>query len=124
MSHKGKVQLTFVIVAPPDQVAEGDRIFEHHAKWMADTHHREGEKAMLVYNVSKVPELSNPMDPSSEPTGNTCFILMEVYEGEAGIADHFQQAGDGWTEFGNFQKWIGACDATLVSSAPIVHSLW
>ena len=40
MWHKGKVQLTFIIVAPPDQVVKGDRIFEAHAKWMEETHHR------------------------------------------------------------------------------------
>ena len=124
MSHKGKVQLTFIIVAPPDQVAEGDRIFEHHAVWIEKTHHREGDKAMLVYNVSKAPELSNPMDSSSDPTGNTCFILMEVYESEAGVADHFQMADESWTEFSNFQNWLGACEVTIVPCAPIIHSLW
>ena len=36
MSQKGKVQLTFIIVAPPDQVAEGDRIFKTHAPWMVN----------------------------------------------------------------------------------------
>src|SRR5207244_6683127 len=32
MAHQGKVQLTYVIVAPPDQVKEGDRIFASHAR--------------------------------------------------------------------------------------------
>ena len=27
MAHKGKIQLMFVIVAPPEQVGEGDRFF-------------------------------------------------------------------------------------------------
>jgi hypothetical protein len=31
MAHKGKIQLTFVIVAPPEAVAEGDRLFQSHA---------------------------------------------------------------------------------------------
>ena len=78
MSQEGKVQLTFTIVAPPDQVAEGDRLFRSHAPWRAATHHRSGDKALLTYNVSKAPELSNPLDPSSAPTGNTCFVLSEV----------------------------------------------
>ena len=39
MAHQGNVQLTIVIVAPPDQVAEGDRIFGTHAPWMEATHH-------------------------------------------------------------------------------------
>ena len=73
---------------------------------------------------NKVAELSNPLDPSSEPTGNTHFILAEVYQSEAGIADHFQKAGDGWEEFENFVKWLGACKTTIIPSAPIIHSLW
>jgi len=56
---------------------------------MAQSHYREGEKALLRYNVVKGPELSNPWDPSSDPTGNTCFVLMEVYESEAGVEDHW-----------------------------------
>ena len=87
MSHKGKTQLTIVFTAPPDLVAEGDRIFASHAKWMRNTHSREGAKALLHYNVVKGPELSNPMDPSSKPTGNTSFVLTEVYETPAGVAD-------------------------------------
>ncbi len=53
MAHHGKIQLTYVIVAPPDQVKEGERIFASHAPWMKATHHREGNKALLSYNVSK-----------------------------------------------------------------------
>ena len=51
MSHKGKTQLTIVIVAPPDQVAEGERIFKSHAPWIEKTHHRSGDKALLEYTV-------------------------------------------------------------------------
>jgi hypothetical protein len=76
---------------PPEQVAEGDRIFRSHAPWMEATHHRTGEKALLSYNVSNGPELSNPMDLNSAPTGNTYFVLTEIYETEASVADHFQQ---------------------------------
>ena len=61
MAHVGKTQLTYVISAPPDQVAEGDRIFGTHGPWMEATHHRDGDKALLSYNVSKAPELSNPL---------------------------------------------------------------
>ncbi|MCZ6636122.1 MAG: hypothetical protein O7G87_22215 [bacterium] len=123
MSHKGNVQLTFVIVSPPELVAEGERIFVNHAEWMEKTHHREGDKALLVYDVSKAPEQSNPMDPSSELTGNTCFILAEIYASPAGVEDHFQQA-ESWEEFENFKKWLGACQVTIVTCAPVVHSLW
>ena len=124
MAQQGKIQLVFTIVAPADQVAEGDRIFEAHAKWMEATHHREGDKALLRYNVSKAPELANPMDPSAGTTGNTCFVLAEVYESEAGIADHFERAAGSWAEFEDFKSWMGECQVMIVPSAEIIHSLW
>ena len=77
MAYKGKIQLTIHIVAPPDQVEEGDRLFGTHGPWMEATHHRDGDKALLSYNVSKAPEVSNPMDPNADPTGNTVYILSE-----------------------------------------------
>lgn len=124
MAHKGKIQLTFVIVAPPDQVEEGDRLFRSHAPWMEATHHRKGDKTLLSYNVSKAPELSNPMDPKSAPTGNTCFILSEIYETEAGVADHFQQAEASWKDFPVLSKWFEKCKVTAVPAARIFNSLW
>jgi len=124
MAYHGKTQLTFIIVAPPDQVEEGDRIFRSHAPWMEATHHRDGEKALLRYTVSKAPELSNPMDPNSAPTGNTCFILDEIYETEAGVADHFQQAMSSWQDFPAFGAWLEKCKVTAVPAASILNSLW
>jgi hypothetical protein len=123
MSYHGKIQLTAIFVAPPDQVEEGDRIFRSHAPWMEATHHRTGAKALLSYNVSKVPELSNPMDLNSAPTGNTCFILTEIYETQAGVADHFQQSAS-WKDFPALGKWTERCKTTLVAAAPIINSLW
>ena len=124
MAHKGKIRLTFIIIAPPDQVGEGDRIFRSHAPWMESTHHRTGDKALLSYDVSKAPELSNPMDASSPPTGNTCFVLNEIYETEAGVADHFEQAEASWEDFPALGKWLEKCKVTAVPAAPIINSLW
>ncbi len=124
MSHKGKIQLIFVIVAPPAQVAEGDRLFRSHAPWIEATHHREGDKALLSYNVAKAPELSNPVDPNSAPTGNTTFILSEIYETAAGVADHFQMAGSTWQDFPALMKWAENCKVTGLPAAPIINSLW
>ena len=124
MSYKGKTQLTFIIVAPPAQVAEGDRIFRNHAAWMQKTHHRTGEKALLQYTVSKAPEPKNPMDPSAGTTGNTCFILNEYYESEAGVADHLEQTSSNWQDFPALTKWLEKCKMTAVPAAPVFNSLW
>ena len=124
MTYDDKIQLTIIIVAPPDQVAEGDRIFRSHAPWMEATHHRAGAKALLSYNVSKGPELSNPMDLNSAPTGNTYFVLTEIYETEAGVVDHFQQTTASWKDFPAIVQWMEKCKVTFVPAAPIINSLW
>jgi hypothetical protein len=124
MAYHDKIQLTLIIIAPPDQVEEGDRIFRGHAPWMESTHYRTGEKALLSYNVSKAPELSNPLDLNSAPTGNTCFILTEIYESKAGVADHFEQSKESWADFPAIIKWMEKCKATFVPAAPIINSLW
>jgi len=124
MAHEGKVHLAIVFTATPDLVAEGERIFDSHAAWMERTHHRDGEKALLSYDLAKGPELSNPLDPSSEPTGNTQFLLAEVYESQAGIDDHWQQAMESWDDFSSMVEWAQKCKPVTVHSAGIVHSLW
>ena len=124
MAHVGKVQLTYVISVPQDQVAEGDRIFKSHGAWMGASHHRSGDKALLAYNVSKAPELSNPFDANSAPTGNTIFVLHEIYESEAGVKDHFEQAMSNWSEFQNLLKWLEKCKVTGVAASPVINSLW
>jgi hypothetical protein len=124
MTYHDKIQLTIIIVAPPEQVAEGDRIFRSHAPWMEATHHRTGEKALLSYNVSKGRELSNPMDLNSAPTGNTYFVLTEIYETEAGVADHFQQTTASWKDFPAIVQWMEKCKVTFVPAASIINSLW
>ncbi len=123
MAYKGKSQITIVFTATPDLVGEGDRIFESHAKWIEETHSREGEKALLLYNIVKGPELSNPMDPSSGPTGNTTFVLTEVYESEAGVEDHWRQAAD-WKDITAIMEWASKCKVTTLHGSPVVQSLW
>jgi len=124
MSHEGKTQLTVNLSVSSDLVAEGDRIFRSHAIWMEKTHHRDGDLALLLYNVVKGAELSNPLDPASEPTGNTTFVLTEVYESPAGLEDHWTQAADNWEDFGAFMEWAGKVKVTTLHGSPVIHSLW
>ena len=124
MAYHDKLQITLIIIAPPDQVAEGDRLLKSHGSWMESTHYRTGEKALLSYNVSKGPEFSNPMDLNSAPTGNTCFVLSEIYESKAGVLDHFKQGPENWGDFPAVIKWMEKCKVTFVSAASIFNSLW
>jgi hypothetical protein len=123
MTYHDKIQLTLIIIAPPDQAAEGDRIFQSHGVWMESTHYRTGEKALLSYNVSKMEELSDPGDLNSAPTGNTCFVLTEIYESKAGVIDHFEQTMS-WGDYPAIRKWMEKCQVTFVSAASIFNSLW
>ncbi len=84
MAKVNEVRFVVSSICPPDQVAEGDRIYRSHIDWMKATHQREGPKALLSYDVSKSPELSEPFDLASKPTGNTVFVLTEVYGSDAG----------------------------------------
>ena len=124
MTYHGKKQLTLMIIAPPGQAEEGDRVFKSHAAWMESTHYRDGEKALLSYNVCKWPQLSDPTDLNSAPTGNTCFVLSEIYESEAGVLDHFKQANENWGDHDAFRKWLEKCQVTLVPAGSIFNSLW
>jgi hypothetical protein len=124
MAHEGKTHLTYVIICPPDQVEEGDRIFRSHRTWMERTHHRSGPKALLTYEVSRAPELSNIMDTSSDETGDMVYVLTEIYESEEGVADHFQQAQSSWEDFGALGDWLGKCRMYGTPAAPVMNSLW
>ena len=124
MKYDGKIHLNYAIIVAADQEAEGDRIFSSHIKWMESSHHREGEKALLQYIVSKAPELTNPMDTASEPTGNIIFILDEVYETAAGVQDHFEMAQSSWDDFPALAEWIGKNKIVGFPVGKIFNSLW
>ena len=124
MSQQGNIQFLILFSVPPEHLEEGDRIFESHAKWMERTHHKEGKKALLRYNFSAAPESKNPMDPDAEPTGRTNYVLAEVYQSEAGLQDHWQQAEDNWEDWDALQTWLKKVDFSMVNGAQIRHSVW
>jgi hypothetical protein len=107
----------------PDDVAEGDRIFASHGEWMKG-HPREGDEALIRYSISKGPELANPMDPNSEPTGNTIFVLDEVYESPAGVVRHWQDAIDNWEDVGAIMEWTAKATVSTLHSGTHVQALW
>ena len=113
MNYIGKAQFSFTIVTPAELEVEGDRVFKLHAEWMVKTHHREGDKALLQYNVSK----------SSDSNGNIIFVLTEVYETAAGIEDHRKQAHEA-EFFGDFRKWLNQCQVIGGEDEVVIYSLW
>ncbi|MDD7937962.1 hypothetical protein PHK61_05970 [Actinomycetospora lutea] len=123
MSEIGKTHIVVMWTVAPDDVAEGDRIFESHGKWMTG-HSREGDTALLDYSISKGPELENPLDPDSAETGNTMFVLDEFYESPAGVVEHWRLAGEGWEDLGAFMEWSARTKVSTMHNGTLVQALW
>ena len=123
MSENGKTNIVVMWTVSPENVAEGDRIFESHANWITG-HSREGDEALLSYRISKGPELSNPVDPNSDPTGNTIFVLSELYETPAGVPEHWRLAVESWPDLPAFIDWTAKGKASTLHSGDVVQALW
>ena len=123
MSKLGKTHLIAMWIVGPDDVAEGDRIFASHGEWMTG-HPRTGDVALLDYTISKGPELANPLDPNSEPTGKTIYVLDEYYESPAGIARHWQDAIDNWKDLGALMAWSAKGTVATLHNGTAVQALW
>jgi hypothetical protein len=123
VSFMGKTHLIIMWTVGPDDVAEGDRIFASHGEWMTG-HPREGDEALLSYTISKGPELTNPLDPNSEPTGNTVFVLDEYYESPAGVPRHWKDAMDNWKDIGAIVDWSAKGTVATLHSGTVVQALW
>src|SRR5688572_2328819 len=129
MSEMGKTHIVIMWTVSPENVAEGDSLFESHAKWMTE-HPREGPTALRSYSISKGPELSNPLDPDSSPTGNTIFVLDEVYESPAGPVEHWRLARssdplESWPEeLHAIMEWSAKGKICTLHSGTVVQALW
>ena len=123
MSHMGDTHLTIMFTVEAENVAEGDRLFASHGQWMKG-HPREGDEALLEYSVSKGPELSNPLDPNSEPTGRTIFVLDEHYASPAGIARHWQDSADNWPDMSAVLAWGAKAEVATLHNGTAVQALW
>jgi hypothetical protein len=122
MSHVGQSHLVIMFTVGPEDVAEGDRIFASHGQWMKG-HPREGDVALLGYSASKGPELSNPLDPSSEPTGRTTFVIDEYYASPAGIARHWQESADTWPDLSAVVAWSAKGTVATLHNGTVVQAV-
>jgi hypothetical protein len=124
MADIGKTHIVIMWSVGPDEVAEGDRIFESHGKWMTG-HPRQGPATLLDYSISKGPELADPMDPDSAPTGDTIFVLDEFYESPAGVVNHWRDARENWQDLQAAVDWTArAKKVVTLHSGTVVRGLW
>lgn len=123
MADAGKTNIVVMWTVEPDGVADGDRIFESHVTWMTG-HSREGSTALLSYSISKGEQLENPVDPTSKPTGKTIFVLNEVYESPAGVAEHWRLAAQTWADLPAFLDFCARNEVSTLHSGTVVQALW
>jgi hypothetical protein len=124
MASRGKTQLLITCVVPPDEVAKFDSLVASHGAWIGRTHPRDGATGLLSYNFSKGRELASPLDPASAATGNTRYVLSEIYESPAGIDNHWQESAKSWGDFAAMVEMLGRCDTQTLHCGEIVESLW
>ena len=124
MANKGKTQLLITFVATPEKVSEVDRLVESHGSYMAKTHDRDGSHALVSYDLSKGPELENPLDPSSKSTGSTRYVISEVYTSPAGIENHWRLSQDSWSDFAAMVELLSDCEVQTLHCGSIAESLW
>jgi hypothetical protein len=123
MSAMGTTHIIIMWTVDEGDVAEWDRIFASHAEWMTG-HPRDGDAALLSYTISKGPELSNPLDPGSDPTGRTIYVLDEYYASPAGVARHWQDAMENWTDLGAVVDASARATVATLHSGTVVQALW
>jgi hypothetical protein len=84
-----------------------------------------GRPCAPFYSVSKGPELSDPLDASSEPTGRTVYVLAEYYESPAGVVRHLQDAMENWADdLGALMKASARATVTTLHSGTVIQGLW
>ncbi len=79
--------------------------------------------ALLSYNMSKRAELSNPVDPGSQPTGITIYVLDEIYESEAGVTNLWTLSQDWPSMWEPVVAWAGTTQVTTQHRGRIINSL-
>ena len=64
------------------------------------------------------------MDPNSDPTGNTIFVLTEVYESPVGVPEYWKQGVESWQDLPAFMDWNTKGKIGTLDSGTIVQALW
>ena len=123
MSLMGKAHLVIMWSVDSSEEGEWDRISASHGEWMTG-HPRDGDVALLSYTISKGPERSSPLDPSSEPTGRTSRP-RRVLRLPAGITRHWEEAMKTWADdLGAVVQGSARATVSTLHSGTVVNALW
>lgn len=133
--NTGNKTLTIVVITPPQYEAQFDNLWASHAQFWRMTHWGAG----LSYEVDKGPQLSNPLDPSSAPTGNIMYVLHECYPADYDhdgappltaqnddIMEHWAYTAVYWSGFNQIIALMQTPGVTVVTlhHGQVVHANW
>ncbi|PEA06257.1 hypothetical protein [Bacillus cereus] len=114
--------LTIMITTKGVNVAAGNQLWDSHYAYMKNSH----KGFLITYSLSEGPELENPLDPQSNPTGKTIFVLNECYKTSEDILKHWAKTAAEWPEFNALLDWMQRPGTKVVTlhDGIIRHSLF
>lgn len=115
-------KLTIVVNTQQENVAEGDRLWDSHHRYMRRSH----KEFLITYSLTSGPELANPLDPGSAPTGRTTYVLNECYKTSADILRHWEKTDAEWQDFDEIIAWMQLPGTQVVTlhDGLVRNSLW
>lgn len=129
-TRRGNHELTIVVITPqkylgtqPDGTPGFDALWAQHAQFMKSTH----GAFLISYSLNKGAQLSNPLDPSSAPTGNTMYVLNECYQSHDDISYHWTYTAANWEPgFNQLIALMQKPDVTVVTlhDGQVEHAMW
>ncbi|WP_368563989.1 hypothetical protein [Pseudoxanthomonas sp. UTMC 1351] len=126
---EGYHQLTIVVTTNAENVVDGDDLWDDHHAYIKSSHRFvAGEPAPFVvtYSLTKGVERENPLDPASNVTGRTTYVLNECYRTSEDILLHWSKTSAEWDRFVEIIAWMQRPGTQVVTlhDGVVRNSLW
>ena len=119
--NKDSSTFMMMLRVPDNKVAEAEKIFQSHEKWMRETHQGPEEPNPIVYVITKAPEFKNN-DPSQGTTGFTLLGIFEAYRDASGFQAHMASA-QSWKDFPKFNELVAPNVVGSILSGSVIGSM-
>jgi len=116
--------VVMAFTAKAKRVAEGDKLWASHTRWLAKHHATTGDHALLYYSVSRGKERAHPLARRAYPDKYSVFVITAVFASQAGLDDYFQQMKTSWGDFKAFTHWAHRGKIAGLQGATVTHALW
>lgn len=126
---EGHHQLTIVVTTNAENVADGDDLWDDHHAYIKSSHRFVAGKPapfIVTYSLSKGVERENPLDPASNATGRTTYVLNECYRTSDDILLHWSKTSAEWDRFVEIIAWMQRPGTQVVTlhDGQVLNSLW